>query len=127
MQVSFLGTILFVLSTIGRFEEHKIDAGFRNHYNRQINLLTQLSNVSVTYFIYLIALLIAQSYYKDPLVVENLKTVLFSLVMVSSLYLLFVIVRTLVFEDIVDALEIDWFFKQYGLSDSLKNLLGEKK
>jgi len=123
LHVSLIGTILFVISVIGRFEEHKVNVSFRNYYNKQINLLTQFSNVSATYFIYMILILLTVGYYTDSFVLENLKTVLYSLLMVSNCYLLFLIIKVLIFEEFVDNRDIERHFKEYGLSETILELL----
>ncbi len=118
IQISFLGTIIFALSNIGRFEEHKINLSFINHYNKQINLLTQLSYVTVTYFFYLVISLFVLANFSNAKVVEGFKTLIYSLVSITNYYILFLFVKVFIFEPIMD----DWDLSEFISNDDLQKI-----
>lgn len=123
LQLSVLGSVFFLLSVIGRFEEHKINTRFINHYNKQINLLTQFSGITISYFLYLLMLLTVKAYYSDTIVIESFKTIIFTLILITNYYILFLLVKIYIFESLMDDWDISDFFKGEDIDKLRKKLL----
>jgi hypothetical protein len=122
LNYTLVGTLVFVLSTVGRFEEHKINDHHINLYGKQINLLRHFSNVSSTFFLYATLTIVADNSYTETVVKEGLKTIIFSLTMVTNYYLLFVLAKILIFEGILDNHQVDGILEDYGFDDTLDDL-----
>jgi hypothetical protein len=114
-----LGVIMFIISCVGVFEGHKISLGFINTYNKHINILHQFANHSGIFILLFIATLITNVYFKNDLTKNQVLTIIYDSSIVCYLYLLFVVVKSLIFEPIYDNLQVSKRLEDFGSSTYL--------
>ena len=105
--ISFLGMIVFVLATIGKFQEHSIRLESVGICRRQINLLRYFSYMSIGYVVCCVMILIIETYFSDPIVKQFTLALTNALCLSTTLFLCYCIVKVYVFEEILDHYELD--------------------
>lgn len=118
-----LGVMLFIISCIGVFEQHKISLGYINAFNKQINILHQFANHAGVFILLLIIILISNFYFKNEVTQKQILTITYDIMIICYLFLLFIVVKSLIFEPIADNFRVSKRLDDFGYDDTTDFLL----
>ncbi len=106
--ITFLGVLVFILTSLGRFQEYKIHIDSIPFCRRQLNLFKYFSYMSMGYVFSFFGALYTMFFFKDADVLKLFSS--FSVLIFSTVTFLFcfLIVKVFILEEILDLLYLDY-------------------
>jgi hypothetical protein len=104
--ITIFGVFIFILCTYAKFEEHKINYGQLNKFNKYVNFFGYLSNWSILFFFYLILLLLGKETPNTNDYYLRFLSCIFYLNCINYIFLVLLIVYIWVFAPFKDDLRV---------------------
>ncbi len=105
--ISFLGIFIFLLTSVGRFQEYKIHIDAISFCRRQLNLFKYFSYISIGYVFSFFTLLYAELFFKNRDVIKFFSSISVLIFSTITFFLCFLIIKVFILEEILDHLKLD--------------------
>lgn len=121
--LTIFGVFVFIISTYAKFEEHKINVGLINKFNKYVNFFVYLSNWSITFFVYLILLLLGSEIQCNTTDYQRFLSCIFYLDCINYVFLVLLIIYIWVLAPLKDNIKVKGLIKSSGYYQKIEKFI----